>query len=285
SLQSHEYLKYEIENNSNFKINNNKLIISNLNFYIDGVLLSKSDFTIGFTNYTVPGPSNTTQMVRYKISVDNGEPDYVPVVKGYNGTKKKIIFPEKITDEPIDLIYKFSNNSTESVDMSALNTWAGFASERPNVNPGVLDFKSNRISNSMFYEHYYLKKVILPKNTKEIGAYAFFKCQNLKKINLPNSLNVIEEYAFNSSGLESLVIPPSVITLGRSIFYSVYSTQWVKISSIIPNIDPNTFVTNKSNKITIYVPTQELKNHYDDLVNKNKLNNIKEIIVGEPPAN
>lgn len=51
-----------------------------------------------------------------------------------------------------------------------------------------------------------------------IGAHAFEGCYNLSLIELPNSLNLIEMYAFSRTGIESVIIPPSVKQVGMYAF-------------------------------------------------------------------
>ena len=59
-----------------------------------------------------------------------------------------------------------------------------------------------------------LTSVILPASVQSIGRRAFEGCKSLRNIALPKSLSSIGYYCFWASGLESIVIPNSVTTLG-----------------------------------------------------------------------
>lgn len=59
-----------------------------------------------------------------------------------------------------------------------------------------------------------LASVSIPGSVTVIGAYAFLECENLTSVSIPNSVTAIREGAFARSGLKSVVIPDSVVTLG-----------------------------------------------------------------------
>ncbi len=63
-----------------------------------------------------------------------------------------------------------------------------------------------------------LFEVVLPESLKTIGAYAFSSCRNLKKIELSNGLTDIGENAFMYSGIEYILIPDSVVSIGEGCF-------------------------------------------------------------------
>ena len=69
-----------------------------------------------------------------------------------------------------------------------------------------------------------LKNVTLPQNTTNIGvdgggtgrAYTFRNCLSLKNITLPSALKIMGANVFEGAGLESIVIPASVTSIGGS---------------------------------------------------------------------
>ncbi|MDE6473467.1 MAG: leucine-rich repeat domain-containing protein, partial [Ureaplasma sp.] len=268
SLKSYEYLKYQVEQNINFKINNNQLIIDNLDFYYESNV-SESDFII---------QKNVMFFENKYYDID--------CIVGINWSVQQqlhnIIIPKQIIKNwkyDFDFFQNrcFSNTTFESMDMKALNKWAGQIGDT-GTNIPRMDCAPFGISDYMFENNKNLKNIILPKNTKEIGERSFRCCISLESINLPNTLKKINDQAFAESGLKSLVIPESVTYLGSGIFMNT-PLEWVKITSKIKRIFSNSF--GSKNPITIYVPTQKLKTYYDSL----NLYNIKEVIVGEPPAN
>ena len=63
-----------------------------------------------------------------------------------------------------------------------------------------------------------LTSITLPMTLKEICSTAFCNCSELKKITLPSGLEIIRKSAFLHSGLVSLFIPASVITIEERAF-------------------------------------------------------------------
>lgn len=59
----------------------------------------------------------------------------------------------------------------------------------------------------------------LPQTLKRIERSAFGSCYNLKKIVLPEHLEYIAASCFNSSGLESVFLPPNVAQIQERAFY------------------------------------------------------------------
>ena len=68
-----------------------------------------------------------------------------------------------------------------------------------------------RISSYSFYYASALEEINVPYGVKYIGRGAFTNCEKLKTISIPDSVTHIGASAFNCSGLESIVIPDSVI--------------------------------------------------------------------------
>lgn len=53
---------------------------------------------------------------------------------------------------------------------------------------------------------------------EEIGEEVFVDCRSMRSINLPNSLRSIGMYAFSNTGLKSIRIPKSVISIGGAAY-------------------------------------------------------------------
>lgn len=101
--------------------------------------------------------------------------------------------------------------------------------------------KEEEIGEYMFYEMKSLKEIIIPINSKSVGSFAIAGCNCiysitlneglelvdqsafpfndlLTEISLPKSLKIIGEAAFMYSGLQSIVIPENVISIGYGAF-------------------------------------------------------------------
>lgn len=92
-----------------------------------------------------------------------------------------------------------------------------------------------------------IEEITIPSFIRIIAQYAFGWCQQLKKVEFENDskLEVIENYSFESSSIESLTIPSSVIKLE-----SEWSKMVTKLSQIkvMPN---NKYYTSIDDKIIL----------------------------------
>ncbi len=68
-----------------------------------------------------------------------------------------------------------------------------------------------RIGSSSFYYASALEEINVPYGVKYIGSNAFTSCKSLKAITIPDSVTHMGQSTFNISGLESIVIPDSVV--------------------------------------------------------------------------
>lgn len=85
--------------------------------------------------------------------------------------------------------------------------------------PEFLDeFPVAKIAPNSFNELKRLKRLVLPKNLKLIGGYAFAGCKNLKEVYLNEGLEIIDDWAFISCDIEEINIPATVKTIGQNAF-------------------------------------------------------------------
>lgn len=109
-----------------------------------------------------------------------------------------------------------------------------------------------------------MKYCYLPNNLIEIGTMAFRMCSNLIWTGLPNKLEKIGNFAFNQaltdapSGDFTIIIPPSVKTIGDSAFMYIMCTATLKFlyigteteNSKLTSIQENSFAQNGEAMIT-----------------------------------
>lgn len=71
-----------------------------------------------------------------------------------------------------------------------------------------------------FYECISLSSITLPNSVTSIGSYAFYNCIKLTSIDIPRSVTAINKSTFEGcTSLESVVIPSSVTSIGFHSFY------------------------------------------------------------------
>lgn len=143
-----------------------------------------------------------------------------------------------------DLVYKRTSTNglsvsikesarTSAVSISIPATHSFFGPELPVIEIGQQGFKGciklesitigsnvTKIEPSAFEGSLKLSVVVLPEDSAllSIGAKAFSDCVLLKVISFPDSLKTVGDSAFEQSGLDSLVVPSSVSSLGNSAF-------------------------------------------------------------------
>lgn len=73
---------------------------------------------------------------------------------------------------------------------------------------------------SAFRECKNLQGIVLPDALKDVAEYSFYGCSNLKTVSFGNQTVSIENNAFENAGVENVVIPNSVKTIGAGAFQS-----------------------------------------------------------------
>ena len=87
-----------------------------------------------------------------------------------------------------------------------------------------------------------LKRVVLPKGTKNVGMYAFGGSKNLVEVVVPECVERIDEYAFNScSALRSFKMPSAVEELSPYMFSGCGALANIGDISAISNIGEYAF--------------------------------------------
>ena len=65
---------------------------------------------------------------------------------------------------------------------------------------------------------------VIPDSISKIGEYAFYSCSGLTSVNLPESVVSIGRQAFRSTGLTSINIPKAVVEIGEENFPGCFIT-------------------------------------------------------------
>ena len=89
----------------------------------------------------------------------------------------------------------------------------------------------------------------IPDGVKTIGERAFQYCSGLSSITIPNSVITIGGKAFYCSGLTSVTIPNSVTTIGGGAFYGCYLS--IVTSEILIPFDVSAFPRNSNSSLVV----------------------------------
>ncbi len=76
-----------------------------------------------------------------------------------------------------------------------------------------------------------IKSLTLPSTMKVVGDYAFYDCRYLTSVTLPEGVEVIGNNAFGGCGLTELVLPSTIVSMGRSAFSCCSSLQNVYVKA------------------------------------------------------
>lgn len=106
---------------------------------------------------------------------------------------------------------------------------------------GISDY--NEVNAPVFAANDKIEKVVIGKNVKTIGKYAFISCSSLKEITLPDGLTTIGDKAFDyCTSLKEISIPDSVTSIGIEAFEGCSELRKVKLSNSLTEISENMFM-------------------------------------------
>lgn len=152
-----------------------------------------------------------------------------------------------------------SINGTSYIEITKL-TYAGKTQSSITIPEKISNIEVKNISKYVFYNDINLESITLPNTLENINIGAFKECTALKTINLPNDaidilqlafyntkslsnikintdsqLTNISEYAFGNSGLESIVLPSTLIILNSYVFDNCKNLKNVRF--LAPELD------------------------------------------------
>ena len=95
------------------------------------------------------------------------------------------------------------------------------------------------LGQSVCYDCSKLSEVHLSGNLLSIENSAFYNTSNLRKINLPQSLTRIDNGAFYNCGIDSLILPLRLSTLGSYAFQECKNLKYIELPSYISSYSSN----------------------------------------------
>ena len=113
-----------------------------------------------------------------------------------------------------------------------------------------------KIPNNQFSSFSKLQSVVLPKNLKNIGEYAFYSCSTLTNPTLPEGLQTININAFGyCTSLTAIELPSTLQSLSAYSFYFCSNLKSITYKSMMPVAIRNNLISGGyDSKCTLYVP-------------------------------
>ena len=106
----------------------------------------------------------------------------------------------------------------------------------------IIEEGITHLGNYVFSSCHYIQSVELPESLISIGEYVFENCTALTNISIPDSVTSIGQYAFSGTGIRSVVIPESVVTLDtNSMFMDCRQLESVILPQSVTAIYSNAF--------------------------------------------
>ncbi len=253
----------------------------------DGVLMDKAQTRIitypaklAATTYTVPATVKTIDKRAFRdlayltsvtIPASVSKLEYSMFYQSYS--------LNEINIDPANTAYRSEDGVVYTADMDTLIVYpAGKTSKTYTVNASV-----KAIGQAAFSYANHLETLTLPEGLTTIEDAAFTSCESLKEVNLPESVTKIGMAAFTfCRKLESLVFPPHITeitmgffigctalrsvtipaeltTIGKTVFTACPSlTEITCLCTTPPAVDLTTFLSVKTNTISLYVPDESV---------------------------
>lgn len=119
---------------------------------------------------------------------------------------------------------------------------------------GNIFFNVSGIGSKGAFEHCIsLHDIKLPEGLQELDGSTFAYCGSLKSIDLPHSLREISTATFYSSGLNSIDIPDSIISIGNKAFYDCSGLTSATIPNSVREIGDEAF-SGCSSLVEVIIP-------------------------------
>lgn len=158
-------------------------------------------------------------------------------VKDGKKAKGRIIIPE---------IVEMKGNSYKVVEIGSN------AFQKSAITAVIMPNSLKNIRWNAFSDCTSLEEAAIPAGVKNIGWNAFYNCKALKEIVIPDGMTSIEDGVFSSCGLESIVLPSSITSIGKFAFASNESLRKIDIPNSVTTIKETAFRSCVSlNQITI----------------------------------
>ena len=149
------------------------------------------------------------------------------------------------------LYYQFINGGVGVVHpgWDEHNPWQGF--DKPNGALAVPDsvyhegraYAVVELGYCCFLECNELHSLALPTTLRRIDRYAVAGCRGLRGcVVVPDGVEVVGNYAFCCSGMDAVLLPPSLREIGYSAFQDCLRLAWIEVPQRVGTIGKDAFL-------------------------------------------
>ena len=143
-----------------------------------------------------------------------------------------------------DALYKYIGQSKDVVIPEGIKYLFSDVFSKGDIESIVLPDSLTVLSDSVFYGHQNLRKVVFGKNTVKIGYHAFYRCKSLASITFPEGLEEIDSYAFTGcDSLKKVIFPKSLKKIDSSAFSYCTSLECISFLADDCELDSGVFVS------------------------------------------
>ena len=147
-----------------------------------------------------------------------------------------------------------------AVNIDDLESWCKIDFQDSNANP--LSY-----AHHLFLNGEEVHDLIIPSSIVNIKDNAFVGCSGLTSLSIPNTVISIGDNAFCGSSISEVILPESIIKIGRRALASNTNiTKVISLNPTPPEIDPRTFDSKVLESATLYVPRGSLMLYFIDPV-------------------
>lgn len=136
-------------------------------------------------------------------------------ISEYIGPGGNVVVPEKINDLPV---YAITDEAFREFSEYELTVYEEYTQDG-RITSVKLPESIITIGKSAFLNCESLKTINIPSSVNSIGDFCFSGCVNLEKVEILDGVTTIGEEAFSlTSSLREIILPESVISVGMSCF-------------------------------------------------------------------